>query len=520
MKNYQKLLCITIGFMATGQAWNLQAAATHASSKTGLERMIKLQSSDNVTCIVDREILSKYSITFKNMIEEITDGSRNPIPLPNITGNTLENILRCIYNIGNAETIINELTQAQLIEFTEAINYLDIRKISNKIPAFIWFLDTLANSRIKIPVHTSYGIYSSAISPDNTYIATISFGTCNPRPDNHIGFGKKVYIQNAHTGKCLRSLEGHTGSITSVVISSNNKCVVTGSFDKTVRIWDMPTGKCLKILQEPKPIKSVAISSNNQLIVTIFFNGTAKIWDIQTNRCLQELHMEEDPIQSVIISSNNQFVVTLSTNGNARVWDIGTRSQQLIFNKSSITSVAVSLNNQLIATGSMDGIAHIWDKNRLNCLQTFEGHNSKITSITISSDNQFIVTSSTDGTTRIWNIQTGTCVQILNMGPCYASSVVINPDNKSITTRSNDGTTYIWPIVDLDVYAYMGTINQQCLLIKIHSLAIHKEKLDLTKQHNIEGLGLQTDEQLKAIFFSFPSAAQTALMPYVTLTND
>ena len=50
------------------------------------------------------------------------------------------------------------------------------------------------------------------------------------------------------TGECLRTLEGHTGEVNSVALSADGSRVVSGSSDKTVRLWDTATGECLRTL--------------------------------------------------------------------------------------------------------------------------------------------------------------------------------------------------------------------------------------------------------------------------------
>ncbi|MCC3469545.1 MAG: hypothetical protein JGK37_27225 [Microcoleus sp. PH2017_06_SFM_O_A] len=84
--------------------------------------------------------------------------------------------------------------------------------------------------------------------------------------------------------------QGHTDWIRSVAFSYSGKIVASGSVDGTVRIWDIRTGECLKILQgHTSRINSVAFSSNGKIIAACCRDGTIIIWDAGTGECLKIL---------------------------------------------------------------------------------------------------------------------------------------------------------------------------------------------------------------------------------------
>ena len=59
-------------------------------------------------------------------------------------------------------------------------------------------------------------------------------------------FYNKVRIWNVESGDCIKILEGHTNGVLGVSFSPNNQYVVSGSNDTTVRIWDVESGDCIK----------------------------------------------------------------------------------------------------------------------------------------------------------------------------------------------------------------------------------------------------------------------------------
>ncbi len=78
-------------------------------------------------------------------------------------------------------------------------------------------------------------------------------------------------------------MRGHTNSINSVAISSDNSLVVTGSLDSTAIIWNLTTGiKIFTLTGHSNYINSVAISNDNSQVVTGSSDNTAIIWSLTT----------------------------------------------------------------------------------------------------------------------------------------------------------------------------------------------------------------------------------------------
>ncbi|KIM30112.1 hypothetical protein M408DRAFT_66913, partial [Serendipita vermifera MAFF 305830] len=264
---------------------------------------------------------------------------------------------------------------------------------------------------------------------------------------------KTVRIWDAETGSLLtRPLQGHTSGISSVAFSPSGKLVVSGSDDKTVRIWDAETGNLVRrpLKGHKDGVTSVAFSPDNRHVVTGSWDDRARIWDAKTgNLVIKPLEGHKDGVSSVAFSSDGRRVVSGSWDGTVRVWDVRTGGlviQPLEGHGDGVTSVAFSPDGRSIVSGSFDSAIRIWDvKTGKPVLRPLEGHKNTVTSVAFSPDGNSIISGSCDNAIRIWDTKTGELV----IRPLYGhgdgvTSVAFSPDGRRALTGSNDTTVRVW----------------------------------------------------------------------------
>src|SRR6266545_1672100 len=107
--------------------------------------------------------------------------------------------------------------------------------------------------------------------------------------------------------------EIHTSSITSVAFSQDSKCIVSGSVDKTIRVWDAETGEVVvgPLVGHTESVTSVAFSQDSKCIISGSFDKTIRVWDAETAGVVVGLLEGHSPlVKSVPIPQDGQHMVS------------------------------------------------------------------------------------------------------------------------------------------------------------------------------------------------------------------
>jgi len=320
----------------------------------------------------------------------------------------------------------------------------------------LWDINTGYCLRVlEIPINW---LLSIALSPDGQTLATGSHGTT-------------VKFWNLTSGDCIKTLP-YNCHVWAVAFSPDGQTLVTGSEDKTVKIWDVLTGKCLQTLHEhsnsplsdsyPSRIWLVAINPDGQTLLSVSENQTMKLWDIPTGKCLRTVDGYSNWILSVAFSPDGRMLASSSEDQRVRLWDVDTGQclQTLSGHTNLVSSVTfatqkvnISTNeigkhqeNQILASSSDDTTIKLWNASTGECLQTLWGHDSWVHSVSFSPDGKILASGSRDQTIKLWDWYTGECLHTLQGHVQEVKTIGFSPWGNILASGSNDNSIKLWDV--------------------------------------------------------------------------
>lgn len=276
--------------------------------------------------------------------------------------------------------------------------------------------------RLVVPVGHTNGVSSVAFSPDGKTVLTGSWD-------------KTAKLWDL-SGRELQTFSGHAAAVISVAFSPDGKQILTGCDDSTVKLWDLSGIELMSFSGDDGPVGSVAFSPNSKQVLIGFEDATPKLWDLSSLE-LQDFIGHADAVRSVAFSpvcpadpGGGKQVLTSSDDNTAKLWDLSGRVLQTFSGHAdAVNSAAFSPDGQQVLTGSDDKTAKLWDLSGRE-LHTFTGHATGILSVAFTQGGKRILTVSRDNLGTLWDLS-GRELQTFTYPPSEGK-VVFSPNGKLI----------------------------------------------------------------------------------------
>ena len=265
---------------------------------------------------------------------------------------------------------------------------------------------------------------------------------------------KTIRLWDAISGKCLRIFEGHESDVYSIGWTHGGTLLVSGGLDKTVRVWNVSTGELVRSLEiHNGAVHSVSPSPNTMIVASGDRHGIVNVWDA-SNGALNMSFTAHAPINCVTWLRDAMRLAIATSHTNIGLYDVNEKRYAQVPGHSrqvlSVCRIPGSDEADFVSV-SEDTTLKVWHVDSLRELLTLEGHLHKVCSVSLSFDGRLVASNSTNEV-RIWQVSGGRRIAFLpeksHNTDCIAG-IDFHPSEFALATLGEKGTVIrVW---DLDV---------------------------------------------------------------------
>jgi WD40 repeat protein/serine/threonine protein kinase len=260
---------------------------------------------------------------------------------------------------------------------------------------------------------------------------------------------RTLKLWDVATGRCLRTFIGHDAEITSACFRADGKYILSGSVDRTLKLWRVSTGRCLGTYAgHTDVVSSVALTADGRYALSGSTDRTLRLWELRTGLCLRVLEGHADPIHSVSLRSDGRYALSGA-------------AQFLIRNHETHEKHERRESERLFTSGQLK----LWDVATGRCLPTFAGHAHAVTAVHLGLGGRYALSGGgfsvpeyptgrfvQSGPIHLWEVATGRCLGSFAGHAGAVTSVCLSLDGRFALSGGMDRTLKVW-----------DTSNGQCL---------------------------------------------------------
>jgi WD40 repeat protein/DNA-binding NarL/FixJ family response regulator len=254
-----------------------------------------------------------------------------------------------------------------------------------------------------------------------------------------------------------RTFQAHSSWVTGVAFSADGQRLASGSWDESIKLWDVSTGRELGTVggRSKKEVQTLVFSPDGRWLAMENSENTVVLWDATTGLQVRSFPSDRPRgipgsawVYSIAFSPDSRWLASAVDDKTIRIWDVGTgeKVRDLTALRRSVMYARFSPDGRWLASGDGDKNVEVWDVSTGQALKRLSGHKDVVNALAFSPDGRWLASASSDKTIKLWDVATGQIARILVGHQNLVTSICFGVDGRWLASGSWDKTIKIWNV--------------------------------------------------------------------------
>eukprot|EP00879_Flechtneria_rotunda_P003134 GHRR01003356.1.p1 GENE.GHRR01003356.1~~GHRR01003356.1.p1 ORF type:complete len:504 (+),score=202.78 GHRR01003356.1:1894-3405(+) len=262
--------------------------------------------------------------------------------------------------------------------------------------------------------------------------------------------------------KLYRVISGHLGWVRSIAFDPSNEWFVTGSSDRTIKLWDTGSGQLkLTLTGHIEQVTGLAVSPRHPYMFSCSLDKEVKCWDLEHNKVIRNYHGHLSGVYCLALHPTLDLIMSGGRDSTCRVWDMRTKTQvfALSGHTNTVASVLTQPTDPQVITGSHDTTIRLWDLRKGATMATLTYHKKSVRALVAHPQENTFASAGADNIKK-FKLPAGDFLHnMLQQQRAIINCMAINEDGV-LASGGDNGSIWFWDWKSGNCFQQQDTIVQ------------------------------------------------------------